>query len=232
MADMIPQGTQDYAVDNGHERGDVNIRTTLISGVVVVSATLVAMLAMAGMFRYMLNREKAKDATTPALYSRSTRPSGPPLLPSIYRDELPWEAYQNERREMEANAARIGIIDRRTGYYQVPRAAQQAGSAAAAQKQYYKTKYQWDSVTARWTNDSSGGRITEKYTPDGYRETPSNEGQIPGVTMTQPKPPSRRHIQQTFAPGERSPLDEGAVAPTGQPTKADHAGGGSHGEAH
>jgi hypothetical protein len=165
MADMIPQGTQDYAVDNGHERGDVNISSTVSSGIVVVITVIVAMLAMAGMFRYLLKREEAKDVATPKLFTRVTRPSGPPLLPSVERDELPWVAYQNERREMEAEGAKIGIIDAKTGLYRVPN----SGNPKTAQHQYFKYKYQWDKITERYTIDSSGGLRADEYTPDGVR---------------------------------------------------------------
>ena len=191
MADMIPQGTQDYAVDNGHERGDVNVRHTLISAVVVVSAALVTMLAMAGMFRYLLQRETQKDKMTPALYSYAQRPAGPPLLPSIVSDKsdkLPWVAYQDERREQEMAAAKVGIIDAKTGAYKVP---QTTGDGRQQQYTYFQNKTRWENITEKYTSDSSGGRKVEAYSADGMKRRPGTAGLLPGVTMTSPAPPVR-----------------------------------------
>jgi hypothetical protein len=188
MADMIPQGTQDYAVEHGHERADVNVRHTLLSAVVVMSAVLVSILAMAGMFRYLLQRETVKDKMTPALYSYAQRPAGPPLLPSIQRDELPWVAYQNERREMETEAAKVGIIDLKSGAYKVPNVAKDGQSQ---QYQYFRNKTRWEGITEKYSSDSSGGRKIETYAPDGLRRLPGTDGLMPGVTMTSPEPPVR-----------------------------------------
>ncbi len=153
MADMIPQGTQEVSVPFGHESADANVRTVFISVLVLLSFAATCMLAMAGMFSYLNNREKAKDVQTPALFSKRELPPGPPLLPSPQRDELPWQAYQNERRAQEADAAKAGIIDLQSGDYKAPGEAYSKGDTTA----YFKSKAKWNGDESRYQADATGG---------------------------------------------------------------------------
>ena len=84
MADMIPQGTQENGVANGHEEGDANIRAVVgTMTVILVSAAVVAGMLIP-MFGYFTAREKAKDAGTPAMFMKRVVPPKPRLLPSPF----------------------------------------------------------------------------------------------------------------------------------------------------
>lgn len=162
MADMVPQGTQLNGVPHGHESADANMRSVLVAVTVLISSVVVVMLAMAGMFTYLNNREKAKDLRTPDTFAMRQFPPGPPLLPSPKQDELPWAAYQNERRQQEATAAEFGIINKKTGAYQVPGpqlSREQVGKETDA---YFKSKSQWEQGANRYTQDSSGGMAQDE----------------------------------------------------------------------
>ena len=164
MADMVPQGTQLNGVPHGHESADANMRGVFVSVAVLLTSVLVVMLAMAGMFTYLNNREKAKDVGVPDAFAVRQLPPGPPLLPSPKQDELPWAAYQNERRKQEATAAQYGIINKRTGAYQVPGPQLTAKEVQSETDSYFKSKPRWEQGANRYTRDSSGG------TSDGMAE--------------------------------------------------------------
>ncbi len=87
MADMTPQGTQDYGVESGYEAGDVNVRSVVSGMSIIMASTLVVMAAMFGMFNY-LNRQAnvAANKVPVALASRIVPPE-PRLLPEPYTDE-------------------------------------------------------------------------------------------------------------------------------------------------
>ena len=157
MADMIPQGTQEDSVPFGHEESDANTRVTLVSMAVIISSTMVVMLAMAGTFNYLNNREKIKDRLVPDTFAVRQLPPGPPLLPSPQRDQLPWEAYQDERRAQEADAARIGVINRETGNYQVPGPQLSRKQVTQETEAYFQSKPHWDLRHNRWNVGSMGG---------------------------------------------------------------------------
>lgn len=157
MADMVPQGTQLNGVPQGHESADANMRMVVLSVVVLMTTVLVTMLAMAGMFAYLNNREQAKDVGVPEAFAQRQLPPGPPLLPSPKRDELPWAAYQTERRAQEATAMKYGIINKATGAYQVPGPQLSPKEAGEETTAYFKSKSQWEQSGNRYTNDSIGG---------------------------------------------------------------------------
>lgn len=183
---MIPQGTQENGVPFGHEDSDANTHTTMIATVVLLSSTLVVMLAMAGMFNYLNNREKLKDKDTPALFSRRVDPPKPWLLPSPQQDQLPWAAYEDERRAQEATAAKLGIIDAKTGTYKIPSAT---GNARTAQQKYFANKHHWEQSGDNYSGDASGGRLLSSN-PANTSAFETNE-LLPGTTMTQPVEPIR-----------------------------------------
>lgn len=84
MADMIPQGTQENGVANGHEDGDANIRAVVgTMTVILVSAAVVAGMLIP-FIGYFTKREEAKDAGTPAMFMRRMVPPKPRLLPSPF----------------------------------------------------------------------------------------------------------------------------------------------------
>ncbi len=87
MADMTPQGTQDYGVESGYEAGDVNVKAVVSGMSIIMASTLVVMAAMFGMFNF-LNRQAndAADRVPVALASRIVPPE-PRLLPEPYTDE-------------------------------------------------------------------------------------------------------------------------------------------------
>lgn len=157
MADMIPQGTQAESVPFGHETADANVKSVFVSVVVLLSAVAVVMLAMLGMFNYLHNRERAKDANVPATFAVRQLPPGPPLLPSPQKDMLPWAAYAEERAQQEAIAAQAGIIDPKSGFYKAPGSAATGEEAIAETRAYFQKKYQWDSEQGRYTYDTTGG---------------------------------------------------------------------------
>ncbi len=162
MADMVPQGTQENGVPHGHESADANMRTVVTAVIVLLTSVAVTMLAMAGMFSYLNNREKAKDDMVPDTFAMRQLPPGPPLLPSPKQDELPWAAYQNERRAQEAEAAKYGIINRQTGAYQVPGPQLSPKQVSDETEAYFKSKAQWEQRGNRYTAQSSGGLSTDE----------------------------------------------------------------------
>ena len=157
MADMVPQGTQLNGVPHGHESADANMRGVFVSVAVLATSVLVVMLAMAGMFTYLNNRERAKDINVPDAFAVRQLPPGPPLLPSPKQDELPWAAYQNERRKQEGEAVKHGIINKQTGAYQVPGKQLSREEVASETDSYFKSKPHWEQGANRYTRESSGG---------------------------------------------------------------------------
>ncbi|MDF2441709.1 MAG: hypothetical protein JWN98_2693 [Abditibacteriota bacterium] len=218
---MIPQGTQENGVPFGHEESDANIRTTLIACVVVLSSVVVVMMAMAGMFNYLNNREKLKDKDTPALFSRRVDPPKPWLLPSPQQDQLPWVAFEDERRAQEATAAKIGIIDAKTGVYKVPGAT---GNSTEAQTQYFANKYQWERSSNKYTAESSGGRLM--HIGPSSDSTPQANDPYPGHSMTEPPEPFRNGERIRTAPVTAMPAATSAASTA--PAVADSHSVGSH----
>lgn len=87
MADMTPQGTQDYAVESGYESGDANVKAVVSGLFIILASTLVVMAAMFGMFNY-LNREANEAAMrVPVALTQVVVPPEPRLLPNPYSDE-------------------------------------------------------------------------------------------------------------------------------------------------
>ncbi len=87
MADMTPQGTQDYGVESGYEAGDVNVRAVVSGLSIIFASTLVVMAAMFGMFNYLNGQQnKVAKAVPVALTSRIVPPE-PRLLPEPYTDQ-------------------------------------------------------------------------------------------------------------------------------------------------
>lgn len=92
MADMKPQGTQQYSVESGYESGDANVKAVVTGLAIILVATLVVMAAMFGMFNVLNSRLVERDEKiaqqSPALTARIVPPE-PRLLPSPYTDEFP-----------------------------------------------------------------------------------------------------------------------------------------------
>jgi len=219
---MIPQGTQENGVPFGHEESDANVRTTIGAGLVILSSTVVVMIAMAGMFNYLNNREKLKDKDTPALFSRRVDPPKPWLLPSPQQDQLPWAAYEDERRAQEATAAKIGIIDAKTGVYKAPGVS---GDATAAQQKYFANKYHWEQGQDKYSGEASGGRLmnTDATNVAAMRDNDP----LPGHDMSQPPEPFRNGERLQRGPNGTSsaPITAGAQSTS---SAADGHAAGSH----
>lgn len=84
MADMIPQGTQERGVANGHEEGDANLRAVVgTMTVILVSAAVIAGMLIP-FIGYFTKREQAKNAGTPVMFMKRMVPPKPRLLPSPF----------------------------------------------------------------------------------------------------------------------------------------------------
>ncbi|HEX8463763.1 MAG TPA: hypothetical protein VF627_04025 [Abditibacterium sp.] len=87
MADMTPQGTQDYAVESGYEAGDANVKA-IVSGLsIILASTLVVMAAMFGMFNFLNRQANEAASKVPVALSQRIVPPEPRLLPEPYTDE-------------------------------------------------------------------------------------------------------------------------------------------------
>ncbi len=89
MADIKPQGTQQYAVESGYESGDANVKSIVTGLSIILTSTLVVMAAMFGMFNVLNGRISDEQEKTPAAMSLAIRPPEPHLLPSPYTDTKP-----------------------------------------------------------------------------------------------------------------------------------------------
>ena len=89
MADIKPQGTQQYAVESGYESGDANVKSIVTGLSIILTSTLVVMAAMFGMFNVLNGRISDEQEKTPAALSSAIRPPEPHLLPSPYTDTVP-----------------------------------------------------------------------------------------------------------------------------------------------
>ncbi len=87
MADMKPQGTQDYGVESGYESGDVNVRAVISGLSIIFASTLVVMAAMFGMFRYLNGQQNIAASKVPVALTSRIVPPEPRLLPLPYTDE-------------------------------------------------------------------------------------------------------------------------------------------------
>ena len=88
MADMKPQGTQDFGVESGYETGDANVRAVVQGLMIILVATGVVMLAMFGMFNYLNARSNEAAARVPSALAKRIVPPEPRLLPSPYSDTM------------------------------------------------------------------------------------------------------------------------------------------------
>lgn len=88
MADMTPQGTQEYAVESGYEAGDANIKAVISGLSIILASTLVVMAAMFGMFNYLNREANEAAARVPVAFADRLVPPEPRLLPSPYSDEF------------------------------------------------------------------------------------------------------------------------------------------------
>jgi hypothetical protein len=89
MADMTPQGTQQYGVESGYERGDANVRAVVQGLAIIFIGVFVVMAAMFGMFNFLNRRLIAQENRTPVALTRVIVPPEPRLLPSPLTDEAP-----------------------------------------------------------------------------------------------------------------------------------------------
>ncbi len=93
MADMTPQGTQDYGVESGYEAGDINPKA-VISGIsIIMASTLVVMAAMFGMFNYLNRQANVAAENVPIALASRIVPPEPRLLPEPYTDERKEASY-------------------------------------------------------------------------------------------------------------------------------------------
>ncbi len=88
MADMKPQGTQDYGVESGYESADANIKAVVSGLSIILVSTLVVMAAMFGMFNYLNRQAEEADARVPLAMTERIVPPEPRLLPQAYTDEF------------------------------------------------------------------------------------------------------------------------------------------------
>ena len=111
MADMKPQGTQQYAVESGYESGDANVKAVIAGMSIIIVSTLVVMAAMFGMFNVLNGRITEQDEKIPVALTARIIPPEPRLLPSPYSDEAPEAArlgnstedgYPWDKRNLEA----------------------------------------------------------------------------------------------------------------------------------
>lgn len=89
MADMKPQGTQDYAIESGYEEGDANVKSVIVGAVIIFASTFVVMAAMFALFNVLNNRLIEQDGRVPAVVAQKLVPPEPRLLPSPYTDTQP-----------------------------------------------------------------------------------------------------------------------------------------------
>ena len=88
MADMTPQGTQEYSVESGYEAGDANIKA-VISGIsIILASTFVVMAAMFGMFNYLNGEANEAADRVPVAFTKEIVPPEPRLLPNAATDEF------------------------------------------------------------------------------------------------------------------------------------------------
>ena len=111
MADMKPQGTQQYAVESGYESGDANVKSVIAGLGIIFAGTIVVMAAMFGMFNVLNGRITEQDEKIPVALTSRIVPPEPRLLPSPYTDEAPEAArlgqstedgYPWDKRNLEA----------------------------------------------------------------------------------------------------------------------------------
>lgn len=88
MADMTPQGTQEYAVESGYESADANIKSVVLGLGIILASTLVVMAVMFGMFNYLNRKEQEVADRVPAALAQRVIPPEPRLLPLPYSDEF------------------------------------------------------------------------------------------------------------------------------------------------
>jgi hypothetical protein len=110
MADMTPQGTQEYAVETGYESADANIKAVVSGLSIIFASTLVVMAAMFGMFNYLNRQQQEVADRVPVALAERVIPPEPRLLPEPYSDTfaeakalkadspdvLPWDKRNNE----------------------------------------------------------------------------------------------------------------------------------------
>lgn len=164
MSDMIPQGTQNDGVSAGHDDSDVNIHALFIGILIIVSSTLVVIVAMAGMFNYLKAREEAKDVEVPAMYAKQVTPAkqpGMPLLPSLQNDRLPWDDYKVQRERQEKDAAAVNVFDDEQKVPVLPANAKMPGVPdGKTPGSPVSTNWKWETADAKYTADSTAGFYT------------------------------------------------------------------------
>jgi len=89
MADMKPQGTQQYAIESGYESGDANVKAVVSGLAIILVSTVIVMAAMYGMFNVMHAQFLSKDTKIADALGTRIVPPEPRLLPSPYTDEQP-----------------------------------------------------------------------------------------------------------------------------------------------
>jgi hypothetical protein len=170
-----PQGTQAHGVEHGHEGQDVIYRPIFLwfGGMALfMGLTLILLGVTQGFWTMGAERE---DALPSPLFGQQRTPPAPRILPNPWDipGENPMERVQrypetlpDEReREVEA-AAKIGLLDAKTGQPSLPdRVVSQVASkyGPGGQGGVGSTGRADDSVKERMPSDASGGTVWEDW---------------------------------------------------------------------
>jgi hypothetical protein len=110
MADMIPQGTQENGLPQGHESGDANIRAVVGTMATILSSAIVVCLLLTVMFRYLNARENNKYSDMPPMLMQRQVPPKPRILPSPFDEKD--DAASGVQPGSERNSAGVNATDK------------------------------------------------------------------------------------------------------------------------
>lgn len=145
MPDMIPQGRMDLGDGTGYEKGDANLRSVLITIVILLSSSVVVCLAIYAITNSVEKSQRESDAQIPAMYAQQAIPPKPRLLPSPFDDtqkppalrglnpqvapreaydttsddQLPWDKMRQESR-LEDEQVNSYSYDKKSGAVSIP----------------------------------------------------------------------------------------------------------------
>ena len=145
MPDMIPQGRMDLGDGTGYEKADANLRSVLITIVILLSSAIVVCLAIYGLMGSLEKGRREADAQVPAMYAQQAIPPKPRLLPSPFDDsskppalrgmnpqvapreaydttsddQLPWDKMRQETR-IEEEQVNSYSYDKKSGGVTIP----------------------------------------------------------------------------------------------------------------
>ncbi|HEY3283782.1 MAG TPA: hypothetical protein VGN26_16070 [Armatimonadota bacterium] len=130
----MPQGTQAYGVERGHEGGDVHYGTLGRWVLGLVGALVVFQVVLFGMFGVLKRIVESQDNPPSALFTQRKNPPEPRLLPNPadYREHPnrllrgPGDAMRDEAGREDRELERLGLLDRHSGDATMPGAAERA----------------------------------------------------------------------------------------------------------